>query len=147
MPRQWYHEGLFDLGDDEALLVEAHLPEGCDYFSWSLTDRMLVTLDWTHAQTSLNRSQASVDDDGVLRVVVAGADPAVHNWMDTTGYRRGVLQCRETGSAEPSAITTRVVPLASVLDHLPAITARSTPDQRTAALHARRTGSQLRSLW
>lgn len=50
MPLQSYHEGLYDLAEGEALLVEAVLPEGCDYFSWSLTDRMLVTLDWTHAQ-------------------------------------------------------------------------------------------------
>src|SRR5690606_14178227 len=110
MPLQWYHEGLFDLAGDEALVVEARLPEGCDYFSWSLTDPMLVTLDWTHAQTSLNRSQAAVDGDGVLRVVVSGSDPGVRNWMDTTGYRRGVLQCRSIGSVEAPAVETSVVP-------------------------------------
>jgi hypothetical protein len=147
MPLQWYHEGLFDLAADQALLVEARLPDGCEYFSWSLTDRMLVTLDWTHAQTSLNRSQATVDTDGVLRVVVAGVDPGVRNWMDTTGYRTGVLQCREVGSAEPPVIDTRVVPCASVIGDLPAETARVTPQGRLAALHERRIGAQLRCLW
>jgi hypothetical protein len=147
MPLQWYHEGVFDLAHHEALLVEASLPEGCGYFSWSLTDRMLVTLDWVHAQTSLNRSQATVDDDGVLRVVVAATDPGVRNWMDTTGYRTGVLQCREIGSVEPPAVTTRVVPVASVLGHLHAGTKQITPEQRTEALHERRTGAQLRCLW
>lgn len=147
MPRQHYHEGLFDLGDDEALLVDAHLPAGCDYVSWSLTDRLLVTLDWTHAQTSLNRSQATIDDDRVLRVVVSGRDPGVRNWMDTTGYQRGVLQCRAIGSVEAPTLTTRVVPVGAVLDHLPAGTARVTPEERAAALEKRRRGFQLRSLW
>lgn len=147
MPLQWYHEGLFDLAGDEALVVEARLPEGCDYFSWSLTDPMLVTLDWTHAQTSLNRSQAAVDGDGVLRVVVSGSDPGVRNWMDTTGYRRGVLQCRSIGSVEAPAVETSVVPLADVLHHLPPGTALVTPAERAAALHRRRTGFQLRCLW
>jgi hypothetical protein len=147
MPRQWYHEGLYELGDGEALLVEARLPDGCDYFSWSLTDRLLVTLDWTHAPTSLNRAQATVDGDGVLRVVVSGEDPGVRNWMDTTGYQRGVLQCRSIGSVDPPALTARVVPAGSVFDHLPVGTARVTADERAAALEERRRGFQLRSLW
>jgi hypothetical protein len=147
MPAQWYHEGIFELSEDEALIVEARLPAGCDYFSWSLTDRMLVTLDWTHAQTSLNRTQAGVDDDGVLRVVVAKSDPGIRNWMDTTGYDTGVLQCRAMGSAEPPSISTHVTTLTSVLDHLPASTQRVTPAERHQALQERRTGFQLRQLW
>jgi hypothetical protein len=147
MPLQAYHEGLFDLAEDDALVVEARLPDGCDYFSWSLTDRMLVTLDWTHAQTSVNRSQATVDDDRVLRVVVAHRDPGVRNWLDTTGHRTGVLQCREIGSEDAPAVSTRVVPVTSVLDALPAGTSTVTPDERRAALEDRRIGAQLRSLW
>lgn len=147
MPLQWYHEAVFDLGDDDALLVEARLPDGCDYFSWSLTDRMLVTLDWTHAPTSLNRSQATVDDDGVLRVVVAARDPGIRNWMDTTGYRSGVLQCRAIGSVEAPDVAARVVPWASLHDHLPAGTARVTAEERSDALDRRRRGAQLRGLW
>ncbi len=147
MPLQHYHEGVFQLADDEGLVVEARLPQGADYFSWSLTDRMLVTLDWTHAQTSLNRSQAAVDADGVLRVVVSATDPGVANWMDTTGYRTGVVQCREIGSVEVPELTARVVPLASLRDHLPPDTVFVSPDERADALLSRRTGFQLRSLW
>jgi hypothetical protein len=147
MPLQWYHEGLFDLADDETLVIEAVLPDGCQYFSWSLTDRMLVTLDWTHAPTSLNRSQASIDDDGVLRVVVAARDPGVRNWMDTTGYRTGVVQCREIGSVEAPELSTRIVPLVSLRNHLPPGTAFVTPAERAALLDERRRGAQMRSLW
>jgi hypothetical protein len=144
---QWYHEGLFDLADDEALVIEASLPDGCDYFSWSLTDRMLVTLDWTNAPTSLNRSQASVDGDGVLRVVVAAHDPGVRNWMTTAGHRTGVVQCREIGSVTAPELSTWVVPLTSLRDHLPPGTVYVTPAERATALDERRRGAQLRSLW
>ena len=81
------------LADDQALLVEAALPEGCDYVSWSLTDRMLVTMDWTHAQTSLNLSQASLDER-VLRVAVSAADPGVRgpDQVEHAGLRDGAAQ-------------------------------------------------------
>ena len=94
MPLQWYHEGVFELDDGEGLLLEAAMPTGCDYFSFSLTDRMFVTLDWVHAPTTLNRTQAGLDDDGVLRVVVAHATiPA-----SGTGWTRPA-----TGAASSSA--------------------------------------------
>ncbi len=103
---QWYHEGCFSLGDDEVLLVEAQLQPGCRTFSLSLTDPLFSTIDWANAQSSLNRHQAVVDPDGLLRAVVAHSDPSVHNWLDTTGHPFGVLQCRWIGGREaPQAIS------------------------------------------
>ncbi len=147
MPLQSYHEGAFDLDEEHCLLLEATLPEGCDYFSFSLTDRMFVTLDWTHAQTSLNSAQAVPDDDGVLRVVVSGSDPGVANWMDTTGYQRGVLQCRWIGSEETPEVSASLVLLDELDGRLPESTRRLSPAERVAALQARSLGFQQRSLW
>jgi hypothetical protein len=147
LANQWYHEGLFDFDEHAALLVEAILPLGCDSFSLSLTDRMFCTVDWVNAQSSLNRRQAVLDDDGVLRAVVAHVDPGVPNWLDTTGYATGVLQCRWTGSEAPPAVALRVVPLDALRDHLPAATATVTQEQRDRSLRERKVGAQLRSLW
>ena len=147
MPLQSYHEGLFQLGAEEALLVEARMPEDCRLFSWALTDRMFVTLDWTNAHCSLNRAQAAIDADGVLRVIVAARDPGSPNWLETCGYSSGVLQCRSSGSAMAPQIAARVIPLASAFDHLPAGTRRITPEQRQEQLRQRQAGMQMRHLW
>jgi len=147
MPLQSYHEGLFQLGAEEALLVEARMPEDCRLFSWALTDRMFITLDWTNAHCSLNRAQAAIDADGVLRLIVAARDPGSPNWLETCGYSSGVLQCRSSGSAKAPQIAARVIPMASAFDHLPAGTRRITPKERQEQLRQRQTGMQMRHLW
>lgn len=147
MPLQFYHEGLFDLGEDEGLLVECRLPPDAAYFSWSLTDCMLVTLDWMNAQTSLNSAQAVLDPDGMLRVIVSLNDPGTPNWIDTQDYGAGVMQFRTIGSETAPEFNTRIVPLNDVFDHLPPGTARIEPDARLAALRKRQAAWQMRRLW
>ena len=147
LPNQWYQEGVFDLDVDTALLLETKLPEGCEYLSLSLTDRLFCTIEWTGAQSSLNTRQVIVDDDGTLRVVVASRDPEVHNWLDTTGLLRGVMQFRWAGSAVPPEVSLRLVALGAVHDELPPGTHRVTAEERAATLRARHAAAQLRSLW
>ena len=147
MPLQSYHEGVFELGDDEALCIAARMPGDANYFSWSLTDALFVTLDWTNAFTSLNSSIASVDEDGWLRAVLSRRDPGIANWLQTGGHRRGVLQCRTTGSNEPTEISVIRMPLGAVDDWLPAGTARVDAANRQCNLQERQLASQRRRLW
>jgi hypothetical protein len=144
---QWYQEGCFDLVEGEALLVETTLDPSCRAFSLSLTDAAFSTIDWTNAQSSLNRAQAVVDDDGALRVVVAADDPGVANWLDTTGHRSGALQFRWSGTPTAPEVSVRTIPLAALDTVLPPSTRRVTPTEREAAILARQIGSQLRTRW
>ena len=144
---QWYQEGCFALADDEVLLAETTLDAACRAFSLSLTDACFSTIDWTNAQSSLNRAQAVVDTDGVLRVVVGASDPGVANWLDTTGHEFGVLQFRWTGTPTAPDVTIRVVRADALGDLIPASSARVTPDQRVNAIRARQVGVQLRAKW
>jgi hypothetical protein len=147
LTNQWYQEGCFALEDDEALLIEVHLVEACREFSLSLTDAFFSTLDWANAQSSLNHRQASIDGDGVLRIVVSGTDPGVQNWMDTMGHRFGVLQFRWSGGREaPRVLFSRVLNV-TVGDALPKTMARVGAGERIAAIRRRQIGAQLRSLW
>ena len=80
--------GSWQLAPDEALLVEVAPPQGL-YWSYSLGNPWWETIDYGAHQSSLNGHQASVDDDGTLRVVIAHEDPGVANWLDTAGHSAG----------------------------------------------------------
>jgi hypothetical protein len=144
---QWYHEGVFELAEGQALVVEADLRGGVDTLSLALTDALGCTLDRANAQTSLNRRQAHLDDDGFLRFVVAGEDPGVANWLDTMGHNVGVMQFRWTGSAAAPALMFRLVDSDQVPGRLPPGTRTVSRDDREAILRERAIGAQRRVYW
>ena len=43
---------------------------------------------------SLNKAQSVTNEDGTYTYVVSGADPGVHNWIDTGGLPEGILTLR-----------------------------------------------------
>lgn len=145
---QYYYEGAFDLGEDEALLVEVRAPTDCAYRSMLLGNDYHETLDWQNNQSSLNDAQAKPDKDGILRIVISGKDPGVPNWLDTAGHRRGLIQGRWTDCATtPSLPTARVIPIAGLRKLLPPGTPVVTAAQREAIIRERRAAYQQRPLW
>lgn len=146
---QYYYEGIFDLQDDEALIVEAKPPQECRYYSILLADDIFATLDWVNRQSSLNGAQARLDADGVFRAVIAKRDPGVPNWLDTVDRNRAALQGRFThcGSSVPTEPTAKKVPLAELRKHLPAETPTVSPGEREQQLRRRRESWQRRRLW
>ena len=129
--------GSWQLGPDEALVVEVEPPHGL-YWSYSLGNPWWETIDYGRHQSSLNGHQAVVDDDGIVRVVIAHRDPGVANWLDTAGHSEGpvILRCVRTETA-PVPVT-RVMPFANVGDALPAGTQRVSADERAEVIDARR---------
>jgi hypothetical protein len=147
LPNQFYYEGAYELSADEALIVEAKVPEKCAYWSIILTNEIDETTDWYNNQSSLNGTQALVDHDGVVRVVVSDKDPAVPNWLDTAGYLSGSVQGRWNECSAQPIPTVRKVALTDVRRLLPAETPTVTPAQRERALRDRRAEVQQRPLW
>ena len=92
----------WDLRSAECLLLEMPAPQG-GYWGIQLANGLWNTLDYANRQTSLNRAQAHVDPDGMLRVVVAQADPGVVNWLDTLGHQQGSVHLRFLPPAIPGA--------------------------------------------
>jgi hypothetical protein len=129
--------GSWQLAPDEALLVEVAPPQGL-YWSYSLGNPWWETIDYGAHQSSLNGHQASIDDDGILRVVIAHEDPGVANWLDTAGHSAGpiILRCVRTETAPVP--DTRVVPFSEIGSSLPTGVRRMTPEDRRATLDARR---------
>jgi len=129
--------GRWELGSDEALILEVEPPQGV-YWSFSLGNPWWETIHYGRHQSSLNAHQAVVDSDGLVRVVVCGRDPGVLNWLDTAGFSNGaiILRCVRTSTAPtPSA---RVVSFDEITSALPADTSRITASERASVLERRR---------
>lgn len=123
------------LNPDEALVLE-FVPE--DSF-WMLTSEGLFgnSMDYLHRSVSWTPSRATVDPDGVCRIVLSAQDPGYANWVDDQGYTSGVLTFRTIHARAVPQLRTTVVPVAHLAEHLPADTATVTPEQRRAQLRAR----------
>jgi hypothetical protein len=144
---QFYYEGAYDLSADEALIIEAKVPDQCTYWSIILTNDIYETTDWYNNQSSLSGAQARVDRDGIFRAVVSAKDPGVPNWLDTAGYPSGAIQGRWMDCSANPIPTIRKVALAGVRKALPVATPIVTAAEREQAIRERRSQAQLRPLW
>ncbi|MDE8653305.1 hypothetical protein [Novosphingobium album (ex Liu et al. 2023)] len=144
---QFYYDGVYDLADDEALIVESPVPATCRYRSLILTNALYETTDWTNNHSSLNAAQAAPDSDGKLRIIVSAKDPGVKNWLDTAGYPRGIIQGRWTGCDSQPIPSTRKVKLKDLMKALPRDVATVTPDERQQIIRERSRAYQQRALW
>lgn len=113
-PQIKWHQAYFDLGEDEALVVDV-VPPACDYWMIALHNHWMETLDYVHHQATLNCHSAVLELDGSARFVVAQRDPGVPNWLDTAGHSRGTVGVRWVGPDVVDVLpTTRVVALADL---------------------------------
>ncbi|MCH2170480.1 DUF1214 domain-containing protein [Myxococcota bacterium] len=144
---QFYYEGPYELTATEALIIEAKHPEKCRYRSILLTNEIYQTTDWYNNHSSLNASQATLDSDGVLRVVVSEEDPGVPNWLDTAGYPRGLVQGRWTHCDSQPVPTVKKVQVRDVRKHLPLETPSMSPEERDSTIRERRAAYQKRRHW
>ena len=144
---QFYYETVYDLKDDEALVIETDYPDQVAYASLLLTNEVFETTDWYNNHSSLNGAQWHRNADGKLRVVVSSQDPGVHNWLDTAGYSSGVIQGRWTDASSTPMPTARKVALADVMQHLPSDMRMVTPQERDTIVRDRMAQFQQRVLW
>jgi hypothetical protein len=147
LPRQAYYDGIHEIDDDEALILETPLPSKVRYWQALVADDRFATVDWVNRQSSLNDAQAHVDSDGWFRAVISRQDPGVPNWLDKADWPWGVIQMRWNLANEYPDPTIKKVKVADVRDHLPADTPVVTAEQRREQLRERRRGAQLRRIW
>jgi hypothetical protein len=104
-----YAMGSFQLGEDEALLVDGRSPE-CAFWNLCLWNPFLHTFDDAYGRVTINGSQVVANEDGSWRIVVAAKDPGHPNWISTEGHGRGLLWFRWFLPAEtPARPVCRVV--------------------------------------
>ena len=147
LPKQAYYDGIHEITDDEALIIETALPKQCRYWQALVADDRFATVDWVNRQSSLNDSQARIDADGKFRAVIAKRDPGVPNWLDKADFPWGIIQMRWNHGSDYPDPTLKKVPFAEIRKHLPADTPVVSPAERKERLRKRREGAQMRILW
>ena len=106
-----YLFGDWELGPDEALVVDFDPSGGADYWGWVLLTYWGETVDWRTRTAVINGDTAVRRDDGTVRLVVAHQDPDMPNWLDTSGHPSGSVSLRWFRSTAPiPEAAARVVP-------------------------------------
>ncbi len=115
-PNIHYLRGAWQLGPDEALVVEGAPPD-CRYWNMLLYSRFLNSLDYRNRTVSLTNATATLSD-GNYRFVLAARDPGGEgDWLDTEGRPFGIFVLRFLQpTTQPALPTVRVVPIAELAD-------------------------------
>jgi hypothetical protein len=143
-PDNVYGSGYFELGPDEAAIVE-FTPPPCHYWNLQIGSYWFESLDFIYRTGSFNGFQVRLDESGRFVGVIAHTDPGVWNWLDTAGnrvvpatYRWQLPQVAREDVPTPHA---RVVAFDALERELPAGTPRITADERRDQLDRRRKGA------
>jgi hypothetical protein len=85
-----YYHSYWKLEEDESLVIEV-LPPACDNWNFQLNNYWMESLDYRHHRISINKHQAVVEANGLVRVIVAHGDPGLPNCLDTAHHREGTM--------------------------------------------------------
>jgi hypothetical protein len=139
-PTSNYAMAIFELREDEALILTLDkVPDGV-YWSFQIGDVWSRSVNFSSRQSSLNNAEIAVDADGAVRIVVALRDPGVNNWLDTCGRNEGTIVFRNYRAKSAPVPVSQKIAYAQLEALLPKGTRRVTPGERTAALERRRLG-------
>ena len=97
-----YAGGVYELGPDEALVVDVRVPIAPLYQGFHLANLWGESLDYANHQSSLNGFQTAWSADGSATYVIASRDPGIANWLDTTGVPVGFMTFRWTYTDPPA---------------------------------------------
>ncbi len=112
-PHICYLHGYWELGSDEALVIEVTPPE-CEYWNFQLNNHWMESLDYRYHEIAVNHHGAVLRPDGSVRIIIAHENPGVDNWIDTASHERGTMCLRWVRAKEHPVPTTRVVRFAEL---------------------------------
>ncbi len=114
-PDNLYMIGTFRLAPDEAFVIDIEPPD-TRYWSVTIENIWHECIDPRRRRSSITNARAVRTKDGMVRIVIAAADPDVDNWLDTGGRHRGFVVVRWLDNPAAPAVTTRVLALTDVGD-------------------------------
>ena len=98
-PNIHYLHGFWKLQQDEALIINTKVPN-CDYWNFQLDNYWMESLDYRFHKISLNNSNAYLNEDGTLTIVISSLNPDMPNWIETAGHEQGTMLLRWVGAEE-----------------------------------------------
>jgi hypothetical protein len=108
-PDNRYHLAWYDIGLEEALVVEVNPPDS-RYWALMFFNRWWEFYEYRHRPVVINKKQAKMDADGSVKIIVAHQDPEVPNWLDTEGHTQGYLIIRWMQCEEAALPACKVLP-------------------------------------
>ena len=136
--------GSYRLAENQALLIE-FTPPACDYWSLLSGGQWFESLDYRTQVCHLNMDQVEIDDDRVVRVLVAHEDPGVPNWLETGGNEQGFLLLRYLGADSTPEPSCRVIAFDEIAAELPFPTRTVSREERASERLTRRRASDHRA--
>jgi len=107
-PNICYYHSYWELGPEDALVIEADVPE-CESWNFQLDNHWMESLDYRYYKIHVNKHTAEYEADGSVRIVVAHEDPGVPNWINTVGHSQGTMCFRWIRAKDHPQPRTRVV--------------------------------------
>lgn len=107
-PNICYYHSYWQLGPEDALVIEATPPE-CESWNFQLDNHWMESLDYRYYTIHVNKHTAVYEPDGSVRIVVAHEDPGVPNWINTVGHAQGTMCFRWIRAKSHPQPRTRVV--------------------------------------
>jgi hypothetical protein len=112
-PLIYYLHGYWQLGADEALVIDTEVPE-CEIWNFQLDNYWMESLDYRYLPVCWNKHTAKYNPDGTVTFVIAARDAGVGNYMDTAGHACGSMLLRWTRAKSHPLPRCRVVKLATL---------------------------------
>ena len=147
---QLYAGGIFDIPAEKALIIKVHAPVEPLYIGFQLNNLWFEGPDQQNYVSSLTGDQLPVASDGARYYIVAHRDPGFQGWVDTTGLEKGTHSMRFIFEAQlleeqlPTA-SAWLVEFSEIVQHLPADTARVSPERRRLEIAERQ--SHIKRRW
>lgn len=148
--RQFYAGGIFELEDDEVLLVKVGTPVEPHYIGFQLGTLWFEGPDQQNYVSSLSGHQLVKASDGFRYYIIAAKDPGYQGWVDTTGFKRGTHSMRfifrqDPDSSKMPTATAVLLKRTALATHLPKDTPRVSKAQRRAMVAVRQ--AHIRKRW